>query len=204
MSDLVAALRELVAADAVVPGDAVESRYLGDWQLRDDDARPGALARPRTTAEIAAILRESIARRPGRGARRQNRAERWSDTAGWLDHRVALERMNAIGAADTDSATIVVEAGAVLQSVQKAAADAGMLFPLDIGGRGSCTIGGNISTNAGGNRVLRYGMMREIVLGLEAVLADGTVIDAMNEMLKNNTGYDLKQLFIGARARSAS
>jgi FAD/FMN-containing dehydrogenase len=115
---------------------------------------------------------------------------------GWII--LSLERMNAIGTADTDSATIVVEAGAVLQSVQQSAADAGMLFPLDIGGRGSCTIGGNISTNAGGNRVLRYGMMRELVLGLEVVLADGTVLDAMNEMLKNNAGYDLKQLFIGS------
>jgi len=198
MSDLVAALRELVAADAVVAGEAIESRYLGDWQLRDDDTRPAVLVRPRTAAEIAAVLRECNARgvpvvaQGGRtgltgGATPQD---------GWVI--VSLERMNTIGAADTDSATIVVEAGAVLQSVQQAAADAGMLFPLDIGGRGSCTIGGNISTNAGGNRVLRYGMMRDLVLGLEVVLANGTVIDAMNEMLKNNAGYDLKQLFIGS------
>ena len=72
------------------------------------------------------------------------------------------------------------------------------MYPLDLGGRGSCTIGGNISTNAGGNRVIRYGMTRDMVLGLEAVLADGTVLSSMNEMIKNNAGYDLKQLFIGS------
>jgi FAD/FMN-containing dehydrogenase len=81
--------------------------------------------------------------------------------------------------------------------VQRAADSEGLLFPLDIGGRGSCTIGGNISTNAGGNRVLRYGMMRDLVLGLEAVLADGTILTSLNRMQKNNAGYDLKQLFIG-------
>jgi FAD/FMN-containing dehydrogenase len=82
--------------------------------------------------------------------------------------------------------------------VQEAADAAGLLFPLDIGRRGSCLIGGNLSTNAGGNRVLRYGMARELVLGIEAVLADGTVITSLNKMLKNNAGYDLKQLFIGS------
>jgi FAD/FMN-containing dehydrogenase len=115
---------------------------------------------------------------------------------GWVI--LSLERMRAIEPANRDSMTIVTEAGAVLQSVQQAAADAGLLFPLDIGGRGSCTVGGNISTNAGGNRVLRYGMMRDLVLGLEVVLADGTVVNAMNDMLKNNAGYDVKQLFIGS------
>ena len=73
-----------------------------------------------------------------------------------------------------------------------------MFFPLDLGARGSCSIGGNASTNAGGNKVIRYGMTRDLILGLEAVLADGTIISSMNKMLKNNTGYDLKQLFIGS------
>jgi FAD/FMN-containing dehydrogenase len=91
-----------------------------------------------------------------------------------------------------------VEAGVVMESVQKAADAADLFFPLDLGGRGSCQIGGNVSTNAGGNRVLRYGMARDLVLGVEAVLADGTVIDALRKVIKNNTGYDLRQLFIGA------
>ena len=92
----------------------------------------------------------------------------------------------------------VIQAGAVLQTVQEKLAAQGFLFPLDLGARGSCTIGGNVATNAGGINVLRYGMIRNSVLGLEAVLADGTVVSSMNQMLKNNTGYDLKQLFIGS------
>ncbi|MGH7004321.1 MAG: FAD-binding oxidoreductase, partial [Alphaproteobacteria bacterium] len=84
-----------------------------------------------------------------------------------------------------------------LETVQRAADDAGFFFALDIGARGSCTIGGNLGTNAGGNRVLRYGMARALVLGLEAVLPDGTVLSSLNKMLKNNTGLDLKQIFIG-------
>ncbi len=82
--------------------------------------------------------------------------------------------------------------------MQRAADAAGLFFPLDLGGRGSCQIGGNLSTNAGGNRVLRFGMARDLVLGIEAVLADGTVIDALRKVIKNNSGYDVKQLFIGA------
>jgi FAD/FMN-containing dehydrogenase len=110
---------------------------------------------------------------------------------------LSTERMRSIEPVDTASATLVVQAGVALQAVQGAADSHGLLFPLDIGSRGSCTIGGNISTNAGGNRVLRYGMMRDLVLGLEAVLADGTILTSLNRMQKNNAGYDLEQLFIG-------
>ncbi|MGA7778342.1 MAG: FAD-binding oxidoreductase, partial [Paraburkholderia sp.] len=111
---------------------------------------------------------------------------------------LSLERMTGIEEIDTASATMTVHAGTPLEVVQQAADDAGFFFPLDLGARGSCSIGGNLSTNAGGNRVLRYGMARELVLGLEVVLADGTVITSLNKMLKNNAGYDLKQLFIGS------
>ena len=106
--------------------------------------------------------------------------------------------MRAIRELDTAAGTITVEAGVVMEAVQKAADAADLFFPLDLGGRGSCQIGGNVSTNAGGNRVLRYGMARDLVLGVEAVLADGTVIDALRKVIKNNSGYDLRQLFIGA------
>ena len=111
---------------------------------------------------------------------------------------ISLERMNAIESVDPRDAIAIVQAGAVLQTVQEHVAGEGFLFPVDFGARGSCTIGGAVATNAGGINVLRYGMMRNVVLGLEAVLADGTVISSMNQMLKNNTGYDLKQLFIGS------
>jgi len=111
---------------------------------------------------------------------------------------ISTEKMKGIVEIDKIGGTAVVEAGAVLQNVQEAVANEGMYFPLDLGARGSCTIGGNIATNAGGINVLRYGMMRNLVLGLEAVMADGTVMSSMNRMLKNNAGYDMKQLFIGS------
>jgi len=111
---------------------------------------------------------------------------------------VNLSRMNRIRALDPLNDTITVEAGCILQRVQEAADGANRLFPLDLGGRGTAQIGGNISTNAGGIQVLRYGNMRELVLGLEVVLADGRVWDGLRGLRKDNTGYDLKQMFIGA------
>ena len=111
---------------------------------------------------------------------------------------LSLGRMRRIRDVDTMADTITVEAGAILQTVQEAAASAGRLFPLSLGSEGSCTIGGTISTNAGGTAVLRYGMMRDLVLGLEVVLPDGRVWDGLRPLRKDNTGYDLKQLFIGA------
>src|SRR5262249_43851995 len=111
---------------------------------------------------------------------------------------LSLERMNRVEAIDPVAGSMTVQAGCVLQVACEAAEAEGLMLPLDLGARGSATIGGNISTNAGGNRVIRYGMMRELVLGLEAVLADGTVVSSMSHLIKNNTGYDLKQLFIGS------
>ena len=111
---------------------------------------------------------------------------------------ISMERMRAVEEVDRAASTMTVQAGAPLQTVQQAADAADLLFPLDIGSRGSCNIGGNASTNAGGVRVLRYGMMRELVLGVEAVLADGTIINALNKMIKNNAAYDIKHLFIGS------
>ena len=111
---------------------------------------------------------------------------------------ISMERMRQVIELDPAAATITVEAGVAMETVQKTADAAELFFPLDLGGRGSCQIGGNLSTNAGGNRVLRFGMARDLVLGVEAVLADGTVIDSLRKVMKNNTGYDLRQLFIGA------
>jgi len=111
---------------------------------------------------------------------------------------LSTEKMSGIIEIDPIGGIAVVEAGAVLQTVQEVMAAEGLYFPLDLGARGSCTIGGNIATNAGGMNVLRYGMMRNLVLGLETVLADGTVVSSLNRMLKNNAGYDTKQLFIGS------
>ena len=111
---------------------------------------------------------------------------------------LSLERMRAIEEIDPASATMTVQTGVTLQTVQEAAEEAGFFFPLDLGGRGSATLGGNISTNAGGNRVVRYGMARDMVLGLEAVQADGTVLSSLGKIIKDNAGYNLKHLFIGS------
>jgi FAD/FMN-containing dehydrogenase len=110
---------------------------------------------------------------------------------------VSLERMDEL-VVDPTGRTVTAGAGVVIERLQQAARDHGLQFAVDWGGRGSATVGGAISTNAGGNQVLRYGMMREQVLGLEVVLADGTIVSSMSRVLKNNAGYDLKQLFIGS------
>lgn len=114
------------------------------------------------------------------------------------DIALSTERMKEIESFDTDSGVITVQAGVALQTLQEHVAKEDWLFALDLGARGTATIGGAIATNAGGNSVVRYGMMRQQVLGLEVVLADGTIISSMNEMLKNNAAYDLKHLFIGS------
>ncbi len=111
---------------------------------------------------------------------------------------LSLSRMNRVRAVDSANATLTVEAGVPLAAVQQAAADHGLMFPLSLAAEGSCSIGGNVSTNAGGHAVLRFGNTRELVLGIEVVLADGRIWDGLRGLRKDNTGYDLKQLFIGA------
>ena len=110
---------------------------------------------------------------------------------------ISLERMNTIEEVDLIGRTMTCQSGVTLQDIQERAEEKDMIFPLDLGARGSCSIGGNISTNAGGNRVIRFGMTRDSVLGIEAVTSDGTILSSMNKMIKNNAGYDLKQMFIG-------
>jgi FAD/FMN-containing dehydrogenase len=111
---------------------------------------------------------------------------------------LSTEKMCGVSHVDTVMGTLTAWAGTPLQEIQNAAEAEGLYFPIDLGSRGSCTIGGNLATNAGGNKVIRYGMTREHVLGLECALADGSVLSSMNHLLKNNTGYDLKQLLIGS------
>ena len=153
---------------------------------------------PRTTAEVAAAVRlcaeYGIAITPQGGL--TGMVGGGDPSPGCLI--ISTEKMREIEEIDLSASTVTVQAGVPLQRVQECADENGMLFPLDLGARGSCLIGGNIATNAGGNRVLRYGMMRDLVLGLEVVLPDGTIITSLKKMLKNNTGYDWKQLFIGS------
>ncbi len=113
------------------------------------------------------------------------------------DIALSFEKMNAIEEIDTTAHTMTAQAGVTMLAAQEAADAEELFFPVDIGARGTCMLGGNVATNAGGTKVIRYGMMRDSVLGLEAVLADGTVVSSMNRFIKNNSGFDLKHLFIG-------
>lgn len=191
------ALLHTLGADVVLTGDAVEARYHTDWSGTPPVA-PLALVRPRSTQEVSAALRLCHQHRipvvPQGGL--TGLAGAAVPVPGGVV--ISLERMNAIEDINPRSMLMTVQAGVTLQAAQEAAVAAGMVFGVDLGARGSCQIGGNVSTNAGGNGVLQHGMMREQVLGLEVVLADGTVLPMLRPMLKNNTGYDLKQFFIGA------
>jgi len=122
---------------------------------------------------------------------------------GKADVILSLERMNRIRDVDPVANVLVADGGAILAEVQKAAEAHGRLFPLSLGSEGSCRIGGNLSTNAGGTAVLAYGNMRQLCLGLEVVLPTGEIWDGLRRLKKDNTGYDLRDLFIGAEARSA-
>jgi D-lactate dehydrogenase (cytochrome) len=157
------------------------------------------VVRPASTAEVAEVVRLSAAARlpifpQGGNTGLCGGAVPSEDGRGIV---LSLGRMNRVRAVDPVDYTITVEAGCILADVQRAAAEVDRLFPLSLGAEGSCQIGGNLSTNAGGIAVLRYGTTRELTLGLEVVLPDGTVWDGLRSLRKDNTGYDLKQLFIG-------
>jgi FAD/FMN-containing dehydrogenase len=194
---LLHALRDQLGAQAVLIGDDVPARNCNDWSASLPQ-RPLAVVRPTDAAGVAqavAVCRKARLPFVPQGGL-TGLCGGASPQAGWV--AISLERMVGIEEIDPASATMTVKAGTPLETIQKAADEAGFFFPLDLGSRGSCAIGGNLSTNAGGNRVIRYGMTRELVLGLEAVLPDGTVITSLNKLLKNNAGYDLKHLFIGS------
>lgn len=193
---LVARLRKALPAEAILEGESLAGRT-EDWMHRQP-VRASLLLRPSSTAEVSAAL--ALCHSAGQPVITHGGLTglvHGTDTT-QADVVLSLERMRRIEAIDPVQRVAVVEAGVTLQELQEAADAQGLAFPLDLGARGSATLGGNASTNAGGNRVLRFGMTREMVLGLEAVLADGTVVPAMNRLIKNNSGYDLKQMFIGA------
>ncbi|APW36465.1 FAD-binding oxidoreductase [Rhodoferax koreense] len=191
------ALQAELGPGAVFIAADVPARNRNDYSGIGPTA-PLAMVRPADTAGVAVALRichtHGVAVVPQGGLTGLCGGGR----AGAHEVALSLERLVGIQEIDTASATMTVLAGTPLEVVQKAAAEAGFFCPLDLGARGSCAIGGNLSTNAGGNRVIRYGMARDMVLGLEAVLADGTVMTSLNKMIKNNAGFDLKHLFIGS------
>ena len=198
IADLLAALGSRVVQ---LPADYA-GRLHAD-QSRVPSAEPLAVVRPTSTTDVATALRICHAHR--QPVVTQGGLTGLAGGGCLLGGELALslERMRGIEKIDAVSATMTVLAGTPLQAVQEAADDAGFLFPLDLGARGSCSIGGTLATNAGGNRVIKYGMARDQVLDLEAVAADGSVIGGLHGMIKNNTGYDLRNLLIGSEGTLA-
>src|ERR671912_1793797 len=173
--------------------------YLVDWRGRYRGAAL-AVVRPSTTAEVAAVVRACAEAAVPIVPQGGNTSMCGAATPGERGDAivVSLSRMARIRDVDVGNATMTVEAGVTLADAQSAAAEHKLLFPLSLASEGSCTIGGNLSTNAGGTAVVRFGNARELVLGLEVVLADGRIWDGLRGLRKDNTGYDLKQLFVGA------
>jgi len=196
VSNLVEQLALIVGDKAVLSGEMLKERATSYWDSASTQAQ--VLVKPASTEEVSRILahcfslNQSVVIQGGLTGVVAG-AKSASD-----DVILSLERLTEIEAIDSQEGVATVQAGVVLQRLQEELATKNLLFPLDLGARGSCTIGGNVATNAGGINVLRYGMVRNLVVGLEVVLMDGTILSSMYPMLKNNTGYDLKQLFVGS------
>ncbi len=196
---LIARLAAIVGNDNVLADAQEMAPYLVDWRGRYHGAAR-CIVRPATTQEVAAVLRACTAAGAPivpQGGNTGHCGAGIPDTSG-AAVLVSLARMNRILEIDSANNTMTVEAGCVLQTIQEAARAAGRLFPLSLAAEGSCQIGGNLSTNAGGVQVLRYGNARDLALGLEVVLPSGEIWHGLRGLRKDNTGYDLKQLFIGA------
>jgi FAD/FMN-containing dehydrogenase len=208
MTQLIERLRAIVS-DAGLITDSQELRpYATDWRKRYF-GEPLAVVKPGSTQEVAAVMklcaqtRTAVVPQGGNtslcgGATPLAGEEARRFVPGGAQIVLNLSRMNRVRAVDAVNNTITVDAGCVLANLQQAAAAADRLFPLSLAAEGSCEIGGNLSTNAGGTAVLRYGNARDLLLGLEVVLPDGQIWDGLRGLRKDNTGYDLKQLFVGA------
>ncbi len=198
MNPLISQLQAAVgAAHVLVEGDL--SAYERDWRRRSQ-GKALAVVRPGTTQEVAAVVRACAAAGTAIVPQGGNTGMVVGSTPDPSGTQVVLSlvRLNRVRALDAGNLTMTVEAGCVLQSLQEQAEAAGFLFPLSLAAEGSCTIGGNLGTNAGGTQVVRYGNARELCLGLEVVTPQGEVWDGLSGLRKDNTGYDLRNLFIGS------
>ena len=198
MTELIAQLRAAVgAAHVLTEGDL--QAYEQDWRKRRR-GKALAVVRPASTAEVAAVVRLCAAAGTPivpQGGNTSMVVGSVPDDSG-REVVLSMTRLNRIRAIDAGNLTMTVDAGCVLQNLQQAAEDAGFLFPLSLAAEGSCTIGGNLGTNAGGTQVVRYGNTRELCLGLEVVTAQGEIWEGLSGLRKDNTGYDLRDLFIGS------
>lgn len=199
MTDLIQNLRSIVGERNVFTEPAELEPFVVDWRGIYRGTSP-AVVRPASTEQVSAVVRACAEAGASIVPQGGNTGMCGAATPFTSNREVivTLARMNRIREVDALNNTMTVEAGCVLANIQEAAANAERLFPLSLGAEGSCTIGGNLSTNAGGVNVLRYGNTRDLVLGLEVVLPDGRVWNGLRSLRKDNTGYDLKQLFVGA------
>ncbi|CAK7227763.1 D-lactate ferricytochrome c oxidoreductase [Sporothrix bragantina] len=202
-SEHVAYFKELLGENGVIDAvtnpaaqDDVEA-FNGDW-MRKYRGHGQLVLRPGSTEEVSKVLKYCNDQRLAVVPQGGNTGLVGGSVPVFDEVVISMGRMQTIRSFDDVSGTLVVDAGVVLEAADQYLAERGYLFPLDLGAKGSCHIGGNISTNAGGLRLLRYGSLHGTVLGVEAVLPDGTIVDDLCKLRKNNTGYDLKQLFIGA------
>jgi FAD/FMN-containing dehydrogenase len=189
----------LLEDEATVVPVADRARYLTDWS-RDLQGSALTVIRPRSAAEVAQVVQECAARGfpivPQGGHTGLVGGATPSNNG--TEVVISLERLNAIREIDVMNFSMIVEAGCILENIHHAAAAVDRLFPLQLGAQGSCQIGGNIASNAGGINVVRYGMTRDLILGLEVVLSDGRIWNGLRKLRKNNMGYDLKQLILGS------
>jgi FAD/FMN-containing dehydrogenase len=197
--ELSAELRQILGAEGLLTGAADCAPYLTDHRRLYRGAA-SAVALPDCVAQVSQVLALCQARRVAVVPHGGNTGYGGGATPDESGRQLvlSLRRLNRIRAVDAANYSLIAEAGCVLAEVQRAADAAERLFPLSLGSEGSCQIGGNLSTNAGGLAVLRYGMMRDLVLGLEVVLADGRVLPGLSSLRKDNTGYDVRALFLGA------
>jgi len=190
---------QLLLGDAGLLRDGDLSAFEQDWRRRYA-GRALAVARPSSTEQVAAVVKLCAAHGVSLVPQGGNTGLVGGSTpdASGTQIVLSLSRMNRVRSLDAANLTLTVEAGAILQSVQAAAATEELLFPLSLAAEGSCSIGGNLASNAGGTQVLRYGNARELCLGLEVVTAQGEIWDGLSGLRKDNTGYDLRDLFIGS------
>ena len=190
-------LKQKLGAEKMLTEEAVKERYHHIWKM-DEPLNAKAVVLPVSTADVAAVLKACHAvGQPvvihGGLTNLVGSTETHADEV-----VISMEKLNEIEEVDDKGRTMTVQGGVILENIQQAAKEVELLFPLNFGAKGSAQIGGVLSTNAGGLRVFRYGMARNLVLGLEAVLADGTIISSMKKIIKDNSAYDVKQLFIGS------
>ena len=197
MNAFLESFQSILSNDQILYGDALKSRYHHIWHM-GQSLEAVAMLLPISTEQVSDIMKICHANnQPVIVFGGLTNLVGSTETKG-NEVIISMERINSIETPDLLSRTITAGAGAILENVQHTVAESGLLFPLNYGAKGSAQIGGAISTNAGGLQVIRFGMTRNLVLGLEVVLADGTILSSLKKVIKDNSGYDLKHLFIGS------